>query len=75
MLPKRVSGVRSIHFGAVVGRQALWATVSVVESHRRDDPGLKVGRWPRFRGVTVPKWIPLSGVMFGGRLGRGSVCT
>ena len=23
-----------------------------------------MGRWPTFRGVTVPKWIPLSGYMF-----------
>ena len=69
MLPKRVSGVRSIHFGAVVGRQALWATVSVVESHRSDDPGAEVGRWPTFGGVTVPKWIPLCADM--GGLGSG----
>jgi hypothetical protein len=64
--------VRGIHFGAVVGRQALWATVSVVESHRSDDPESKVGRWPTFGGVTVPKWIPLSGNMgdYSSRSGR-----
>jgi len=50
---------RGIHFGTVVGRRALQATVSVLDSHRSDDSGAKVGRWPTFGEVTVPKWIPL----------------
>jgi hypothetical protein len=52
-----------IHFGTAVGQQALWAAVSVVNSHRSDDSGSKVGRWPTSGGVTVPKWIPLSAHM------------
>jgi hypothetical protein len=58
---------RRIHFGTVVGRKPLWATVSVLVSHRSDDSGPKVGRWPTFGGFTVPKWIPLLPDM-GGRL-------
>jgi len=62
--------VRGIHFGTVVGRRALQATVSVLESHRSDDSGPKVGRWPTSEGATVPKWIPLFPVMGGGFLGH-----
>ncbi len=50
--------VRGIHFGTAVGQQALWATVSALNSHRSDDSGPKVGHWPMFRPATVPKWIP-----------------
>ncbi len=39
----------------------LRVTVSVVDSHRSDDSGSKVRRWPTFGGVTVPEWMPLSG--------------
>jgi hypothetical protein len=58
-----ISGRRGIHFGTGVGRRALQATVSVLDSHRSDDSGAKVGRWPTFGEVTVPKWIPPTGNM------------
>jgi len=54
---------RGIHFGTAVGHRALWATASALDSHRSDDSGSKVGRWPTFGGVTVPKWIRLSAHM------------
>ena len=55
-----VSCKRGIHFGTAVGRRAFRETVSVLDSHRTDDSGPKVGRWPTSVGATVPKRIPHS---------------
>jgi len=60
-----ICAVRGIHFGTVVGRRPLWATVSVLDSHRNDDSEPKMGRWPTSEGATVPKWIRRCAVMGG----------
>jgi hypothetical protein len=40
-------------------------TITPICAERRIHFGTAVGRWPTFGGVTVPKWIPLTGNMLG----------
>ena len=52
-------------FSTAVGRRPPWATFSALNSHRSEDPGSKVGRWPRFGPATVLNDIALTTLMGG----------
>ncbi len=58
-----ISAVGAMSFSTAVGRRPPWATFSVLQSHKSEDPGSKVGRRPRFGPATVLKDIAPSAVM------------
>lgn len=61
----RITAQGPMALSTAVGRRPPWVTFSVLNSHRSEDLGSKVGRWPRFGPATVLKDIALMPVMGG----------